>query len=176
MTVMPSKIAVPFMHIVLPMGSTNPAIRCGTPSCSCAMSSAVGSVALLELVENAVTSAARMREKNITGERPIRNRTMPEIVMSTCASSAPSTVSTNAAIATSKSNPNRDDEVQRFQEVDHRLRAIRRDDRERSAEHQAEEDHAQHVGIGGRLDGITRDDVHQRIDAELRHGGGFDAA
>ena len=80
-TVMPSKIAVPFMHIVLPIGSTKPAMRCGTPSCSCAMSSAVGSVALLELVENAVISAARMREKNSSGDIPIRNRMIAESVI-----------------------------------------------------------------------------------------------
>ena len=67
MTVIPSKRAVPFMHIVLPSGSTKPAIDGGIPRFCSATARAVGSVALLELVLNAVTSAARIRLKNRIG-------------------------------------------------------------------------------------------------------------
>ena len=97
--------------MVLPMGSTNPAMLGGTPSCSCATSRAVGSVALLELVENAVINAARTREKNNSGDMPMSNLMIADNVMTTCASSAMSTVATKAATAIIRSNPNRDDTV-----------------------------------------------------------------
>src|SRR5207249_5434162 len=60
-TVTPSNSAVPFMHIVDPRGSTKPAILAGIFSSSSATAMLVGSVALLELVENAVTMLARIR-------------------------------------------------------------------------------------------------------------------
>ena len=66
-TVIPSKIEVPFMHMVEPSGSTKPAILGGTPSPSSAAWRAAGRVALLELVEKAVISAERTREKNSRG-------------------------------------------------------------------------------------------------------------
>src|SRR2546430_6087088 len=55
------------MHMVEPRGSTKPAILGGIPSSSSATAMLVGSVALLELVENAVTMLARMRLQNTTG-------------------------------------------------------------------------------------------------------------
>src|SRR5690606_27082088 len=66
-TVTPSYSAVPFMFIVAPSGSTKPAIGGGTPSSPCATAMLVGSVALLELVENAVTMLARLRFQNAMG-------------------------------------------------------------------------------------------------------------
>src|SRR5207302_10908863 len=51
-TVTPSNSAVPFMHIVDPSGSTKPAILGGIFNSLSATAMLVGSVALLELVEN----------------------------------------------------------------------------------------------------------------------------
>src|SRR2546428_6656231 len=63
------------MHIVDPSGSTKPAILGGIPSCCSATAMFVGSVALLELVENAVTMLARMRLQKTRGESPPNTRT-----------------------------------------------------------------------------------------------------
>src|SRR5438552_438463 len=60
-TVTPSNSAVPFMHIVDPSGSTKPAILGGIFNSLSATAMLVGSVALLELVENAVMMLARIR-------------------------------------------------------------------------------------------------------------------
>src|SRR5207244_13277610 len=69
-TVTPSNSAVPFMHIVDPRGSTKPAILGGIFSSSSATAMLVGSVALLELVGDAVTMRARMRLAQTRGGRP----------------------------------------------------------------------------------------------------------
>ena len=53
------------MFMVVPSGSTKPAGR--MPRSSRAEASAAGSVALLELVENAVTSTGRMRRQKSIG-------------------------------------------------------------------------------------------------------------
>ena len=53
-TTQPSNSAVPDMFMVVPSGSTKPATGARTPRCSRATASAVGRVAALELVENAV--------------------------------------------------------------------------------------------------------------------------
>src|SRR5437773_693000 len=74
-TVTPSYSAVPFMHIVEPRGSTKPAILGGIFSSSSATAMLVGSVALLELVENAVTMLARMRLQHTRGASPPSART-----------------------------------------------------------------------------------------------------
>src|SRR5438094_10669417 len=63
------------MHIVEPSGSTKPAICGGIFSSSSATAMLVGSVALLELVENAVTMLARTRLQKTRGERPPSRRT-----------------------------------------------------------------------------------------------------
>ena len=55
------------MFMVVPSGSTNPAVVGRMPSSSRAEASAAGSVALLELVENAVTSTGRMRRQKSIG-------------------------------------------------------------------------------------------------------------
>src|ERR1043166_5336264 len=78
-TVTPSYNAVPFMHMVEPSGSTKPAIWGGILSSSSATAMLVGSVALLELVENAVMMLARMRPQKTRGESPASARTKPAI-------------------------------------------------------------------------------------------------
>jgi hypothetical protein len=93
-TVMPSNSEVPFMHIVLPMGSTKPAMDCGTPMFFSMTARLVGSVALLLLVEKAVTMDVRMRPKNSRGEMPMRDRRMSELVPKAWMISAPMTTST----------------------------------------------------------------------------------
>src|SRR6267143_6507482 len=74
-TVTPSYSAVPFMHIVEPRGSTKPAILGGILNSSSATAMLVGRVALLELVEKAVTMLARIRLQNTRGDRPPSTRT-----------------------------------------------------------------------------------------------------
>src|SRR5438034_7203167 len=63
------------MHIVEPSGRTKPAILGGIFSSSSATAMFVGSVALLELVENAVTMLARIRLQNTRGSSPPNSRT-----------------------------------------------------------------------------------------------------
>ncbi len=77
-TVAPSKRAVPFMFMVAPRGRTKPAIWGEMPRSRSAVSMVVGRVALLELVEKAVTITTRMRRKNSRGARRARSlRTRP---------------------------------------------------------------------------------------------------
>ena len=66
-TVAPSKSAVPFMFIVAPRGSTNPATSRGMASSSWATRSVVGSVALLDDVEKAVSMTTLAFLKNSSG-------------------------------------------------------------------------------------------------------------
>ncbi len=68
-TVMPSNSAVPFWLAVAPTVSTKRDTLLGRPISS-ATRSAVGKVALLEAVENAITVASRVARKNASGERP----------------------------------------------------------------------------------------------------------
>ncbi len=77
-TVTPSYSAVPFMHIVEPSGSTNPAILGGIFSSFSATEMLVGNVALLELVENAVARLAVILRQKVSGFRPPRKRTIKE--------------------------------------------------------------------------------------------------
>ena len=55
------------MFIVVPSGSTKPATDGRMPSGARAIASAVGNVALLELVEKAVTSTGRTARQNSPG-------------------------------------------------------------------------------------------------------------
>src|SRR2546425_11490440 len=66
------------MHMVEPRGRTKPAIFGGIFSSSSATAMLVGRVALLELVEKAVTMLARIRLQNTRGERPPSKRTNRE--------------------------------------------------------------------------------------------------
>ena len=72
-TVTPSKSAVPSMFMVAPSGTTKPATSFGTPSFSSATRSVVGSVALLDEVEKAVTMTIQASWKNAAGLRPATN-------------------------------------------------------------------------------------------------------
>ena len=69
---------MPFWFAVEPSVSTKRATERGSFSSSSATRSAVGSVALLDAVENAVIIAARLPLKNATGLMPPRNFTAAE--------------------------------------------------------------------------------------------------
>jgi hypothetical protein len=56
------------MFMVVPRGSTNPAVVGFMPRSPRAEASAAGNVALLELVENAVTSTGLIVRQNCIGE------------------------------------------------------------------------------------------------------------
>ena len=75
-TVTPSNSAVPFWLAVAPTVSTKRDTRCGRPIWS-ATRSAVGRVALLEAVENAITVASWVSRKNDSGERPDSHTAVP---------------------------------------------------------------------------------------------------
>ena len=82
------------MHMVEPSGRTNPAILGGIFSSSSATAMLVGSVALLELVENAVTMLAPMRLQKARGERPPNTRTSSDRLTAPWRSSPSNTTST----------------------------------------------------------------------------------
>jgi hypothetical protein len=60
-----------------------------------------------------------------------------------------------------------DDVLQRLQDIEHRTRARHRDERQRRTEHQPEKDQADHVHVHRRLQRVVRDDVDQRLNAEV---------
>src|SRR5437867_13339913 len=82
------------MHIVEPRGRTKPAIVGGIFSSSSATAMLVGRVALLELVEKAVTMLARIRLQNTRGDRPPSKRTNRERLTVPCSSSPNNTTKT----------------------------------------------------------------------------------
>ena len=69
-TVTPSNSAVPFWLAVAPTVSTKREIRLGRRSSSSATRSAVGRVALLDAVENAIRLASCVSRKNAIGDLP----------------------------------------------------------------------------------------------------------
>ena len=73
-TVIPSKSAVPFMFMVAPSGSTNPATSRGTPNPSSAVRMVVGSVAFELEVLKAVSMSERARRKSSVGRIPASTR------------------------------------------------------------------------------------------------------
>ena len=74
-TVMATKIAVPFMFIVAPRGSTKPETSRGTPNCCSESRIVVGSVAFEELVVKAVSITVLMARRKPSGLRRARIRT-----------------------------------------------------------------------------------------------------
>src|SRR2546429_9582714 len=68
----------------------------------------VGSVALLELVENAVMMLARIRLKNTRGESPPNTRTSAEIETAPCIRSPTRTTATYSPSFSNSANPKRD--------------------------------------------------------------------
>ena len=68
------------MFMVVPSGSTKPATLGLSPRVFLEHSSAAGRVALLELVEKAVTSTPRMSRKNASGLRSVQSRSHKDIV------------------------------------------------------------------------------------------------
>src|SRR5690606_4866966 len=104
-TVMPSKRAVPFWLPVLPMVSTKWAIGFGILSFSMLTRMAVGKVALLELVEKAVSVTSPMSFMNCTGLRLAKYFSMIGYTTNWCMASAPSTTSTYHSNEIRKSAP-----------------------------------------------------------------------
>ena len=63
--------AVPSMLTMAPSGTTKPAMSRLTCRCCSTQRSVTGSVAELELVANAVTSASRAPRQNCSGDMPV---------------------------------------------------------------------------------------------------------
>ena len=93
------------MFMVVPSGSTKPAVEGAMPSRSRHAASAAGNVALLELVENAVTSTSLISRKNSRGLRLARNLSQIDIVPNRCSSSIATQPSTNRPSAIRMSKP-----------------------------------------------------------------------
>ena len=106
-TVTPSKSAVPFWLPVDPRVSTKPEISRGTPSRSSVTRSAVGSVALLELVENATIMISRILRKKVTGFMRAKTRIRIEYTPNWWSARPSSTTPTYLARTTMMSNPSR---------------------------------------------------------------------
>ena len=191
-TVTARNSAVPFAHNVEPSGSTNRAISGGIPSSRSATAMLVGSVAVLELVENAVTMLVPIRPQNTVGLKPPAMRTSAE--------------STIGAVQRQSDQHHRDvrpqipqqlppelrrrDEYQRehaeggevhddvddlgdrlLQRVEHpqdRPGLVLRDEREGGAERQGKHDDAEDVEVGRRLNRISRDHIDERLETEPR--------
>ncbi|MFO0802508.1 MAG: hypothetical protein U0791_05215 [Gemmataceae bacterium] len=100
-TVTDSKSAVPLWFIEAESGNTKLDTSFGTPRSSSAHWIAVGSVALDELVLNAVSIVSRAFLKNSIGDIPPRNFTRSGSTRNWWIASPPSTVSTKAPSETS---------------------------------------------------------------------------
>ncbi len=93
------------MFIVAPSGSTKPAVDGEMRSTSFAQLSVAGKVALLELVENAVTRTVLMSRKKARGERRLQSLRKSDIVPNKCRSSTATQPNTNTPSAAMMSAP-----------------------------------------------------------------------
>ena len=85
---------MPFWLAVAPTVSTKRDTLRGRCSFSSATCSAIGRVALLEAVENAITIASCEPRKNFSGDQPPRNFSISEYTTTMCSASASTTTPT----------------------------------------------------------------------------------
>jgi hypothetical protein len=152
---------------------------------------AVGSVALLELVENAVTSRAHALveqqwrhsheesqdrgdvDRHVKYQRTQHDRDVPR-KRTKQVEPEPRRHAEYQPHHAVRRQPHGyldnlyDDVIDGFQHAQHRLCALRGDQREGRPEQQREEDQAEKVEVNRRLDGVARHDVDEGLDPERR--------